>query len=234
MNVAAFNAQLRRMGQDVVWARASKCPCVDPTTGSPSPTCKVCRARSYLWADGVPARCGLSGMSVQREWAAFGQFMSGDVVVSVGSDQPLYAAGEMDRVLFIQSSESFDYIQCRGALQEFRLLAPSPVLLTRGEVSAAFVKPLPPGFSVITFDRCFWLTPARDAVIEGGLPVQALDGSLSWPDGGEPPEGVSYTLRGRRVPEYFVFGAFPRDRAHYGGQALPRRVTLRKWDLFGK
>lgn len=219
MNVGAFNAQLRHQGQDMLWSRASRCPCADQTTGSPRSTCKVCRARSYLWAGPVPSRAGLSGMNVQREWAAFGQFESGDVVVSVGSDQPLYAAAEMDRVLFTQSTEAFDYVLCRGAVQEFRPFAPSLTSLPE---------------EVITFDRCFWLTVALDQVIEGGLPVQAADGSLSWPEGGAPPDGITYTLQGRRMPEYFVFGPFPRDRAHYGGQALPRRVTLRKWDLFPK
>lgn len=197
-------------------------------SGSPSPTCKVCRVRGYFWEAGVPSRAGLAGMNVQREWAAFAQWESGDVVVSVGSDQPLYAAGEMDRIVFTQSSESFDYVQWRGEPTEFRLLAPSPVLATPDATAPK------PDFTIITFDRCFWVNDAKDTVIEGGLPVQAADGTLSWPDGGEPPEGVAYTLRGRKLPEYFVFGAFPRDRAHFGGQALPRRITLRKWDLFSK
>lgn len=174
-------------------------------------------------------------MSVQREWASFGQFESGDVVVSVGSDQPLYAAGEMDRVLFTQSSESFDYVHCRGSVTEFRLMAPFPVLAPNGgEITVRVAAPPSAAFSAITFDRCFWLNQAKDTIIEGGLPVQAADGTLSWLDGGEPPGGVAYTLRGRKVPEYFVFGPFPRDRAHFVGQALPRRVTLRKWDLFGR
>lgn len=174
-------------------------------------------------------------MSVQREWAAYGQFESGDVVVSVGSDQPLYAAAEMDRVLFTQSSESFDYVQCRGGPREFYLMAPSTILPPPGmPVSTQAKAPVSASFPIISFDRCFWLNAAKDTVIEGGLPVQAADGTLSWPAGGEPPDGVAYTLQGRRVPEYFVFGPFPRDRAHFGGQALPRRVTLRKWDLFGR
>lgn len=173
-------------------------------------------------------------MKVQREWANFGQWESGDVVVSVGSDTPLYAAGEMDRIVFTQSSESFDYIQSRGAATEWALLAPAPATVSAADLPVSFNAPrqATAAFPVVAFDRCFWLTDAGDAIIEGGLPVQGTDGTLSWPNGGAPPLGRQYTLRGRKRPEYFIFKDFALDRAHFGGLALPRRLALRKWSLF--
>ncbi|MCK7579808.1 MAG: hypothetical protein MZV65_31715 [Chromatiales bacterium] len=45
---------------------------------------------------------------------------------------------------------------------------------------------------------------------------------------------MTYTLAGRAYPEYFCYGDFPQDRAHHHGEPLPRKVVLRKFDLFGR
>lgn len=211
LSVARFNRQLRRQGQDVTWARAALCPCRDPDTGGARPGCPVCHGKAVIWSAPVPSHTGVSGQKVQREWVAFGQYESGDVVVSIPSDTPFYAAGESDRVVFVQSSEPFDVVHTRGASTE-RFL-----------------------WTAVRFDRCFWLRPDGGGVIEGGAPVQAADRSVSWPAGRlAPPLGTQYTLTGRKRPEYFMFKELMQDRAHYGGLALPRRCVLRKWDLFGR
>lgn len=210
LSVARFNSQLADMGQNMTWARASFCPCRDENSGAAVAGCPVCRSRGTLWSPPVAARAGLSGMKVQREWERFGQYESGDVVVSVGSNTPLYAAGENDRIVFVQSSESFDVVLKRGAADK-----------------------LP--YTVITLDRCFWLSTDRQTIVEGGLPVQSADGLLTWPDGQlAPPTRTQYTLRGRKAPEYFLFKELAMDRSHFGGLALPRRLALRKFDLFGR
>ena len=198
------------MGQDMSWSRASFCPCRDPNSGGARAGCPVCRSRGVIWDAAVPCRAGLSGMKVQKEWERFGQYEAGDVVVSVGSDMPMYAAGENDRIVFTQSSESFDVVLSHDGTDK-----------------------LP--YRIITCDLCFWLAPDRTTLVHGGIPLQDATGLLTWPAGqGEPPAGVQYTLRGRRRPEYFLFKELAQDRSHFGGLALPRRCALRKFDLFGR
>ena len=120
LSVARFNAQLARQGQQLAWSKAAVCPCRDAASGSPKPGCPVCRAKGYLWAAAVPSHAGVAGMKVQREWERMGEYEGGDVVVSIPSDTPMYAAGERDRVVFVQSSESFDVAHVRDRAHRLR------------------------------------------------------------------------------------------------------------------
>lgn len=206
---ARFNRLLRRMGQRVRWRRAAACPCRDPHSGQARPTCPVCEGRGVMWGQPRDAWTGLSSMKVAREWAEFGEFTSGDVILTIPSDSPLYGCGEHDRIVMADSSEPFSAILTRG--ENDRLTVPA-----------------------LRLERVFWLNDAGDAVVEGAIPSVAPDGTLGWASGGAPPEGRQYTVQGRRHQEYFVFKDLPQDRAHYGGRDLPRRVAARRFDLFGR
>ena len=195
------------MGQQLSWARATQCPCRNPITGAARIGCLQCAGKGVFWAASVPAWAGMASMKVARDWAAFGQFETGDVVLTVPNTSPFWAAGEWDRAIMINSSEPFD------------------ALLTYTGAEKA-------NFPVVSFDQVVWLNTSQ-AVVMGGLPVQNPDRTLSWP-AGSPPSNTQYSLRGRKRPEYFVFKDFPQDRAHFGGLPLPRRVIMRKFDLFGK
>jgi len=41
-------------------------------------------------------------------------------------------------------------------------------------------------------------------------------------------------LTGRRRQEYFVYAEMPFDRPIHYGLTLPRRVVIRRFDLYGK
>lgn len=210
LSPARFNGLLRNLGQQVAWQRASLCPCHDEYSGSARAGCPACNGRGSLWAAPVAAWAGMTGMRQAREWAAFGQWESGDVVLSVPSDSPLYAAGEYDRVVMVNSSEPFSLARTRDGSDKL-------------------------AFAVVQVDRVFWLNPGDSAIVEGGIPTVAADGTLTWADpAGAPDPGVQYSITGRRRPEYFVFKDLPQDRAHHSGAALPRRMVLRRFDLFGR
>ena len=196
------------LGQAVTWRRASFCPCRAVYSGAAEPDCPLCQGRGTLWAVPVAAWTGLAGMKQTREWAAFGEWQSGDVVLSIPSDSPLYAAGENDRVLMTQSSEAFS------------------TGLTRG------VKDQPP-FMVVEVTEVFWRDPATKARVNGALPSVAPDNTLTWASGG-PPDGVQYSVSGRCRPEYYIFRDLVQDRAHSGGLALPRKTVARRFDLMGR
>lgn len=205
-----FNGMLKEMGQAVEWRRAYLCPCRDPYSGAARQGCPQCHGKGVLWADAVAAWTGVAGMKVAREWAQFGLWESGDVVLTVPSDSPMYAAGENDRVTMIQSSEPFS------------------TQLTRDGTDK-----LP--FEVQVIDRVFFLKADDSSIVDCGIPTVADDGSLSWGTPALAPDpGVQYSVTGRKRPEYYLFREFPNDRAHFGGLSLPRKVILRKFDLFGR
>jgi hypothetical protein len=85
---------------------------------------------------------------------------------------------------------------------------------------------------VVSVERVFWVSPDGESNVEGGIPVVAADGSLSWTSGA-PPAGVTYTISGVRNDELFVFNDLPGDR-NIGARNLPRRAPVRKFDLFGR
>ena len=110
LDPAAFDAFLSDIGQDVVWRRASMCPCRDIHSGSPRQGCPLCGARGVIWDPPVAAVTGVTSMRVKREFAAFGLWESGDEVLTIPSDSPLYACGEKDRVVMVNSSQPFQAV----------------------------------------------------------------------------------------------------------------------------
>jgi len=201
----SFNAHLDHMGQTVKWRRAHACPCVSPKSGAANPACPTCRGKGYFWDAPVAGVVGFSGQKVQMAWAQYGRWQSGDIVLSIPSDSPVYAVGMFDRVTMAQGSTPFTAVVMPGETLKF------PVL-----------------------------SIARAFVLEGGapkdVPLPGVDGNgeLVWPPGVKPHDGAQLSLSGRRSPEYFCFGEYPQDRAFHHGAALPRRVVLRKFDLFGR
>jgi hypothetical protein len=210
LSPAKFNALLSNdrpgLGQNVTVQRATQCPCRSPTSGAAEQGCPLCRGKSYIYDAAITAWTGLAGQKVMRQWAQFGMFEEGDVICTIPSNSPMYAIGENDKVVFTDSTEPFSQIVMGG------------------------VDYLP--WPVVQIDRVIWRAAVTKALVEGGIPVQETDGTLTWASGA-PPTGTQYSVTGRRNPAYWVFQEFPQDRAHSAGLALPRRVVLRKYSLAG-
>lgn len=205
---AHFNDLLARVGQKVKWRRAHDCPCVDKANGGvPAADCRVCR-NGKVWMDAEAGVIGLTSQKVNKQWAQFGLWEKGDVVCTLPSDTPVYRMGEFDRVLFENSTAPFSIVRTMET-------------------------PLKLEFNPHCIDRVFWLNEAKDAVVEGRIPEILEDGTLKWRTGA-PADGTQITISGRKHPEYFCFMDFPQDRAHHGGKALPRKVVLRLFDLYGR
>lgn len=210
LNPLAFNAHLKHMGQRVKWRRSYACACVNPDSGAPDPKHVLCQGKGRLWLPGVDTVAGIVHQDADAQWSQPGLWEAGDMVMSVPGDIPLWEAGQFDRVLMLNSNDVFSQPMKRGAPNE-RLL-----------------------FSVDKFIRVFWLHPTTRTEVEGGLPVVDANGNLTWPNGGAPPMGTVYSLTGQKYDEYFIFGPFPSDRNEHSGARLPKKVQLRKWDLFGR
>lgn len=204
----AFNAHLNHMGQRFLWRRSSACPCYNPHSGAGKPGCPICEGKGRFWSDPVEAVAGVASSRVQREWAQFGIYESGDLVLSIPENSPMYEMGQFDRALMLNSTDHFS------------------ITLTRGQNDRIYLP-------VETISRVFWIHPQNDTIVDGGIPTVANDGSLAWA-AGAPPAGMQYTIEGTRYSEYYCYGPYPSDRNEHQGARLPKRVVLRKFDLFGR
>ena len=209
-DVSLFNAQLGDMGQSVSWRVADMCPCRAEFSFAAEIGCLVCSGVGWTWGDAQASHVGLTGMKVARQFAAFGQWEQGDVAITIPSDQPAYTMGENDRVLFIGSSEPFRRVLTRGDNETLE-------------------------FDVVgVLEHCFWKDATTGFAVATATPTVNDQRQIVWASGSGPPVGTQYSIRGRKVPEFYVFKEWPQDRAHFNGLRLPRRVTLRRFDLFGR
>jgi len=199
-----FNAFLNNIGQDVMWRRARACPCVNPNSGQAAFTCPHCDGKGRIWMAEVAARTGVAGGSVQKQWVNFGMYAEGDIVVSVPSDSPMYAIGPFDRVLFLNRTEPFSQNIVKGVNEVIR-------------------------FAVVELETVLYID--GDNVVDAPLPLIMSDGTLDW-SGVELPDGVTFSITGRRRAEYYAFPSTAWDRPHHAGAALPRKVVLRRFDMY--
>jgi hypothetical protein len=207
-NPGAFNELLGNLGEYFNWRRASACPCLNPASLSPKANCPKCFGKGYLWGPGTRALAGVASSNVQQQWAKFGRWEQGDMVLSIPEDSPLYEIGMFDRVLCETSTDNFTLAMIRGAPSE----------RMHGAVKE--------------FTRVFWFDN-NENIVEGGLPTVDVNGRLTWADGA-PPGGKAYTIEGVKYQEYYCFGPFSNDRNKHAGMRLPRRMVLRKFDLLGR
>lgn len=209
LNPAGFNKLLNNLGEWFAWRQSFACPCVNPNSGAPLAGCPHCFGKGRAWvATPTRARAGVASSSTQLKWAQMGMWVSGDMVLSIPEDSPLYDISQFDRVAPETNAQDFSMPLVRGATKE-RVNGP-----------------------VLSVSRVFWYD-GQDTV-EGGIPIVAADGTLTWPNGGEPPQGKTYSISGQRTSEYFCFGAFANDRFKHAGARLPKLMVLRKFDLFGR
>lgn len=210
-SASRFDRHLNNIGQDVLWRRSFACSCVSPTSGAPDPKCRLCFGKGRIWESPVTTRTGVAGQDVQAKWAKMGRYADGDVVLTIPQESVLWDCGQYDRVTQVNSTDKFSMPLVRGGPSEKLLFVPTRI------------------------DRCFWRNPTTHALVEAGIPVVAPNGTLSWPVGQlEPPAGTSYSLSGWRNSEFFVFDHLPSSRNEHGGMRLPKKVVLRRWDLFGR
>ncbi len=211
-NASRFDRHLQNIGQQVVWRRAYACSCVNPASGNPDPKHALCGGKGRIWAAGMQTVVGIARQETVAEWVQSGLYESGDMVLSIPQSSPMWdGSGQFDRVVMLNSDDVFSMPLLRGGPTE-RLL-----------------------FQPVRVDRVFWTLPAdRNTIVEGGIPVVDASGNLSWPNGGAPPLGATYSITGLKQTEYFIFGKFPSDRNEHSGMRLPKRVVARKWDLFGR
>lgn len=207
LQASAFNRMLNGVGQAFHWRRGYACPCVTRSSGQPKPNCSHCSGKGRTWGEGQDGTAGVISQSKLRNYSALGIWDKDDMMLSIPSDSPLYAIGEFDRVMALHRSEPFSINLVRGLSDTLRL-------------------------PVVSVERCYWLD-ANDAVREASLPTVAANGTISWA-GAAPPAGTTYSLTGRRRPEYFCYLEIPTDRPMHHGEPLPRRVVLRRFDLFGR
>lgn len=205
-NSEGFDAMLNDMGQEVFWRRAYACPCINPKSGQAKMGCPFCAAKGRIWQDPVACKTGVAGRSAQKQWLQFGIADIGDVLISIPSDSDLYGIGPFDRVFFANRTEPFSQNVVKGVNEQIR-------------------------FFVVSVEKVLYIDSSNN-LIEADLPAVRSDGTLDW-DSVPLPDGVTFSITGRRKAEYFCYPETPFDRPHHSGATLPRRVVLRRFDLYG-
>lgn len=212
LNPGAFNTFLRGIGQVVSWRPSVACPCLNEHSGAAEQNCPLCRGKGHIWSSGIEGVVGVTRQAVEPEWKDFGNYEAGDMTATVGSDSPLYDMGRFDRVELRNSTDRFSRV------------------LQRGVNDAALDVP------VVKITRVVWRSLDRTRLIEGALPTwNPVTRALTFPATGVVPDpGQQYTLVGEKFDEYYVYQMLPSDRNEHQGAPLPKRVQMRKFDLFGR
>lgn len=206
LNPHRFNAHLQKLGQDMLWRKAYACPCRNRQSGAARTNCPQCSGKGQIWAIAKSASAGVAGQKVQQQWAQFGTYESGDVVLTIPENSPVYELGRYDRVTLLNNTNPFSETVQRGEDRIYRRIK--------------------------AIERVFWLD-SESQVVEGSIPAVDDSGALTW-GGGSPPPGSQYSISGTAFTEYFCWGDFTTDRAMHHGARLPRKVVLRLFDLFGR
>lgn len=201
-----FNEFLVDIGQRVAWRRSYVCPCLSPHSGAADPNCPDCSGKGRVWRAPLNCYAGVTSMHGKRQYAQFGIFEAGDLLLTLPSDTPIYEMGAQDIVLLLDATQPFS------------------VVLTSGENDAIL-------FAPARIDRVWW----RDGSGVFESPVRAVNGrEMDWSGHVAPPPGTRYSVTGRWLPDYVCLMELPAERSMHMGAALPRRVVVRRFDLFGR
>lgn len=209
LDPAAFDRHLSHMGQQLLWRRSYGCACVNPASGSPDPKHALCSGKGRIWDAPIETVAGVASQTTDAELADQGLWESGDMIASVPQSSVMYGAGQFDRVTMLNSTDVFSQPLLRGAPTERLLFTPASI------------------------DRVFWLHATTREIVEGGIPTVGSDGIPVWTSGA-PPLGQHYSMTGTKYTEYFILQRLPSDRNAHSGARLPKKMQLRKWDLFGR
>lgn len=212
LNPLAFNGLLSgNLAQRARWRSATLCPCVNPDSGSAAPGCPRCSGRGRVWAAPIECLVGVASTKDAAKYAQAFNMDTGDILLVVDESCPAYVAGLFDRVTMLNSTDRFSLALTRGSPQE-RIFG-----------------------DVVSVDRVYWYTgdAGQGDVVDGGRPLIGADGVLAW-GVGAPPPGKSYSITGTKYEEYFSYLDYPTQRGQHQGARLPRRMPVRRFDVFGR
>lgn len=209
LDPAAFNRHLKHVGQRLLWRQSFMCPCVIEFSGAADTSCTLCHGKGRMWNAPVESVAGVTRQGVDSQFQDFGAMEQGDLTLTVPNSAACYDMGKFDRITLLNSTDVFSRV------------------LTRGDNDRLLDIP------VQSVTRVFWRNAAKTGIVEGGIPTVGEGGALTWASG-EPDAGVQYSITGIKFDEYYVYSSLPSDRNEHQGAALPKRVALRKFDLFGK
>lgn len=202
----AFNRVLSGvLGQPIGWRKASSCPCVSPSSGAASPTCPICSGKGVFWEAEVEGVAGLSGQSQSKAMAQFGEWEPGDSLLTIPSSAPFYQAGRFDRFRAINSTERFSVV-----------VDPDGSNRLQG--------------AIVSLESVKWVSGG--VLVSGDLPTVDATGAMTFASNG-PPADKPFVVAGVRYVEFYAYLNLPVNR-NVGTLGLPRKLPLRRFDLFGR
>ena len=205
---AAFAGAL---GQAFGYRKATRCPCFNEASGQALPTCQICMAKGVFWAPETTQGCfaGMTSQTQQKGMSAFGEWSPGDATLTIPGASAMYGAGHQDRFRCLDATSPFSTILVHDG---------TDVLLG----------------TVQSISRVCWIDPTNPAkLVEGGIPKVSAAGALTW-SAGEPPADIGYSISGVKWLEFYAWLQLPAMRDIGQVQGLPKKLAVRRFDLFGR
>ena len=160
-------------------------------------------------------RIGVSGVTFTKQFAQFGEWDRRDMIATVpardasGALLEIYGIGDFDRVTLVDSVVRQSFVGQRGQADTV------------------------PERTIRAVTDAFGLHNGAKVPLEDGTDFRVTGNTVEWLSSALA-VGEGYTLRYVASPEYFVWTSIEQPRAHDLGKALPKRVVLRSFDLFGR
>ena len=158
---------------------------------------------------------GVTSVLVAKQFAQFGEWDKGDMIATIpardvhGALLDVYQIGEFDRMTLADSVVRRSFLGVRGERDRF------------------------PERTIRAVTDAFGLQGGVQVPLEDGIDFRVTGNTVEWLSD-TLAAGDGYSLRYVVSPEYFVWTTLEQPRAHDLGKALPKKVVLRLFDLFGR
>lgn len=173
-----FETFLDNKGYDLVHYRSLLCPCLDSSTGQPSPNCTLCENGYQYW--GAETIKGvISGVSKEKQYSESGGLYLGTINLTV---KPTVSLFYHDRIVHVDSLIPYSQIVVRGESGSSDRLRYTPVTMER--------------VTAIVSGAAVTYTETTDYTVSGR--------NLTWVTGRGPTVGASFSATYQHHPVWLV------------------------------
>lgn len=204
-NLTHIANHLSKFSQTITYIPRKRCPCVVAGSHDADPACPFCAGTKYYNLSPVSAQVVVTGQDIQKAWESYGNYETGDCVVSIDRSSPAYNISPDDRVIFENVHEPFS--------------------TTTTKRSQSNTEILPSFFARADIDSVSYITNTQIA----SLSFKYFSNDLTLQFYSSVPAGTQLSISGTKRPLYTAFQVYPRDRsAHCNSIGLPKRIVLRR------
>jgi len=207
LNPEDYRDLIHNQGQAIEWYRGMVCPCTDRRSREQNPDCALCAGVGWYYQemDVSAFKALVTGVSPFVEYAAFGEIMSGDCIVSTMPDEiPIDAPDKVVAPTDRKVRHSEVVVRSQSG--------DTDALWGQNVTEVIYLRDLTTVYAEI-----------EDFLLDGD--------QIDWsPSGSTPTAGTQYTVLYQFQPTtYKCLGSLPTRRRAVAGTLLPQRAFCRIW-----